>query len=123
MNLELLSQEFSVLKYPAPLPPPSGIWFAAHTDSEFSLVCESRFAPQGHCAREDGWRAFRVAGQLDFSLVGILARITDVLGKGGISVFCVSTFDTDYVLVKSEKLGAAVDHLSRAGYEFISSIC
>ena len=66
--------------------------------------------------REDGWRALRVEGTLAFSLVGVLSGITAVLAAAGVSVFCVSTFDTDYVLVKETMLKTAVSALQSAGY-------
>jgi hypothetical protein len=120
MQFEILSGEFSVLKYPESVPvPKGGAWFAARTGDEASLVCETSFVPQGSCAREDGWRGMRVAGQLEFSLVGILAGITNVLSASGISVFCISTYDTDYILVRSGQLHAAADALKFAGYEII----
>lgn len=67
--------------------------------------------------REDGWRAFRAAGPLDFSLTGILAGIASVLAAAGIPIFAVSTYDTDYVLVKTERYEAALDALRAAGYD------
>lgn len=118
MKLEILASEFSVLKYPSgPVIPENGLWFAALTDTEASLVCETAHIPEGHIAREDNWRAMRVAGQLEFSLLGILAGITDALRQAEISVFCVSTYDTDYILVKADKLSAAENALISAGYE------
>lgn len=118
MRLEMLPCEFSILKYPGGVQvPEAGIWFAARTMDEASLVCETGFAPQGCCAREDGWRGLRVVGQLEFSLVGILAGITNTLAAAGVSVFCISTYDTDYVLVKAGQLETAVRALKCAGYE------
>lgn len=118
MRLEMLPCEFSVLKYPGCVPiPEAGIWFAARTMDEASLVCETDFVPQGCCAREDGWRGLRVAGQLEFSLVGILAGIANTLFAAGVSVFCISTYDTDYILVKAGQLETAVRALKCAGYE------
>ena len=75
--------------------------FLSKTDEEVSLVCESEYAPKNALAIEEGWRAFRVDGVLDFSLVGIIADITRILADAGISVFVVSTYNTDYVLLKS----------------------
>ncbi|KAJ3414381.1 hypothetical protein HDV05_006655 [Chytridiales sp. JEL 0842] len=67
---------------------------------------------------ETGFAAFKVDGTLDFALVGILAGITDILAKVRVSCFVVSTFDTDYVLVKSEKMPTAEGALKEAGYKF-----
>lgn len=119
MRMEVLEEPFSILKLAdgAALAVP-GTMFAARTDKENSLVCETRFAPAGCLAREDGWRAMRVCGALDFALVGILAEIAGALAAEKISVFCVSTFDTDYVLVKADRLDAAMAALARRGHTF-----
>ena len=77
-------------------------FFAAKTDEEISLVCKTENVPQQTIQREDGWRCFRVEGTLDFSLVGILSKLSAILAENGISIFAVSTFNTDYVLVKKE---------------------
>lgn len=90
--------------------------FAAKTDREISLVCRPRSAPGETQAREDGWKAFRIEGALDFSLVGILARIATVLAHERISIFAVSTYDTDYILVKKAQLAAALAALEEHGY-------
>ena len=117
MILEILPNEFSVCKTSSIPALPEGISFLARTDKEISLVCESRKIDFETTAREDSWRCMRVRGELDFSLIGILASITDVLANANISVFCVSTYDTDYILVKSADLKNAIDALSAAGYK------
>jgi hypothetical protein len=71
-------------------------------------------------AREDGWRAMRVVGTLDFSLTGILSGIATALADAKIGIFAVSTYDTDYILVKQENLDRAVEALKEAGYGFIA---
>ena len=93
--------------------------FVGKTDEEVSLVCETCNVPAGAIAREDGWRCFRIQGVLDFSLVGILAKITDVLANEGIGIFAVSTFNTDYVLVKEADFDHALDALAAAGYSVV----
>ncbi len=85
--------------------------FFARTDREISLVCPASACPENALNREDGWRCFRLPGPLDFSLVGILAKITGRLRDAGIPVFAVSTFDTDYVLVKSSDAQRAAEAL------------
>ena len=90
--------------------------FLGRTPEELSLVCETERVPSGTLVREDGWRALRVDGALAFSLVGVLAGITAALADAGVSVFCVATFDTDYVLVKETMLKTAVSALQSAGY-------
>ena len=87
------------------------------TDEEISLVCRTEQTPAETAAREDGWRAFRIGGVLDFSLTGILSRLSAVLAENGIGIFAVSTYNTDYILVKAENLGKALNVLREAGYE------
>lgn len=82
--------------------------FMASTQDEISVVCPSYAAPAACEAKEEGWRLLRVKGPLDFSLVGILARLTGALAARNIPVFAVSTFDTDYLLVKRERLDDAL---------------
>ena len=94
--------------------------FIAKTDEERSLVCLTGDVPENVIQREDGWRAFRVEGILDFSLTGILAEISPLLAEEGIPLFAVSTFNTDYILVKKEKEKDALDKLKRAGYEMLN---
>jgi len=93
--------------------------FIGKTDSELSLVCPTANVPQNITDREDGWKAMRIVGTLDFSLIGILAKIAAVLAEKKIGIYVVSTYDTDYVLVKSENLERAVKALSKSGYTFI----
>ena len=81
------------------------------TDDELSIVCSENRVPDDIKA-EKGWQAFKVEGPLDFSLTGILASLANPLAEAGISIFAVSTFDTDYLLVKSDKLNEAVKVLS-----------
>ena len=90
--------------------------FTARTDREWSLLCRTDKAPSNTTAREDGWRALRVAGTLDFSLTGILSKLATVLADAGVGIFAVSTYDTDYILVKAENLDRATAALNKAGY-------
>jgi len=91
--------------------------FAARTDEECSLVCPEAYVPQDVFARDDGWRALRIEGVLDFSLVGILAKLSGILAEHQIPVFAVSTYNTDYLLVKQENWSSALDALRAEGYE------
>lgn len=91
--------------------------FIGKTDEEKSLVCLTREVPANTIRREDGWKAFRIQGVLDFALVGILAKIATVLAENGISIFAVSTYNTDYVLIKAENYQKGMDVLQAAGYE------
>lgn len=82
--------------------------FVGQTDEEKSLVCREKAVPENVIKCEKGWRGFRIEGVLDFSLIGILARISGVLAKNGIGIFVVSTYNTDYVFVKRENFERAV---------------
>ena len=93
-----------------------GAFFSiTRTTEEFSVVCPDDLVPEGVRA-ERGWRAMRVAGVIDFSVIGVLAGLAVPLGAAGISVFAVSTYDTDYLLVKGDHLGRAVGALRSAGH-------
>lgn len=90
--------------------------FAAKTDEEYSVVCITENTPQNTVKREDGWRAFRICGVLDFSLIGILSKIAGLLAENGISIFAVSTYNTDYILTKTDNFDKAVTLLKENGY-------
>ncbi|TDX46337.1 ACT domain-containing protein [Orenia marismortui] len=81
------------------------------TAEELSIVCPESFVPDGIKA-ELGWKTLKVKGQLDFSLTGILSSIAEPLAKNGISIFAISSYDTDYVLVKQEDFNEAINILS-----------
>ena len=66
--------------------------------------------------REDGWKGFYIEGGLDFSLVGILSKLSGILAENGIGIFAVSTYNTDYILVKQENFDRAMKLLADAGY-------
>jgi len=85
------------------------------TAEELSVVCPQNQVPPG-VLKQDGWRALQVEGPLDFSLTGVLASLTEPLAKEGISVFAISTYDTDYLLVKKEKQARAEEVLTQSGH-------
>lgn len=89
--------------------------FLSRTDEEISLVCLTEDAPDNTLEREDGWRAFRIKGVLDFSLIGILARISSALAAQNIGIFAVSTFNTDYIFVKAINYKRAIAALEAGG--------
>jgi hypothetical protein len=89
--------------------------FTGCTDEENSLVCQTDMVPQNATERDDGWRVFRIVGVLDFSLIGILARISEILAKNGIGLFAVSTYNTDYILTKEENFNKALEVLESEG--------
>ncbi len=93
--------------------------FTGRTDAERSLVCRTQDVPDNVTAQEDGWRAMRITGTLDFSLIGVLAGISAVLAENGIGIFVLSTYDTDYILTKQETYARALQLLAQAGYRII----
>lgn len=99
----------------------TAFWFLSKTDEELSLVCETNAVPINTIKREDGFQAFRIEGVLDFSLVGILSVLSKVLADQGIGIFAVSTFNTDYILVKKEDYEKALYHLEKAGYTIMEN--
>src|SRR5450631_445745 len=117
--LRLLDGELSILRLPPDAATPSWLNLSprplvsvTRTPDELSIVCPSAGVPHGvKC--EDGWRAFTVEGKLEFSAIGVLAAILNPLAEAGISIFSISTFDTDYVLVRSGVLEKAKAALRR----------
>ena len=90
----------------------------SRTDEELSIVCSSS-SPVISEKSDAGWSCIKVIGPLDFSLTGILADISAILAKAGISIFAISTFDTDYILVKSDSLEHAKKVLQNTGHAFV----
>ena len=95
------------------------ILFFAKTNEENSLVCLTKNVSQNIIIQDKGWKAFRVRGILDFSLVGILSKISVILADNKISIFAVSTYNTGYILVKAEDYSNALPLLVNVGYEII----
>ena len=91
--------------------------FVGKTDEENSLVCITDDVPANVIEREDCWKAFRIQGVLDFSLIGILSKITELLAEQKICILAISTYNTDYVLTKKEDFTRAIDVLRNAGYQ------
>ena len=90
--------------------------FTGTTDEENSLVCPESHVPENTTERDDGWKGFRIIGQLDFSLIGILARISKILAESGVGIFAISTYNTDYILTKAENFEKAINVLRDSGY-------
>ena len=97
----------------------SDFYFIGRTDEELSLVCKTEEAPSNTIERDDGWRGFRIQGVLDFSLIGILSRLSGILAEHKIGIFAVSTFNTDYILVKEENFERALSVLESEGYTVV----
>ena len=121
MRLEKLRYDLSVCQV-KDLADVNDFLFLAKTDKELSVVCETAKVPENTINREDGWTAFRVEGSLEFSLVGILADLSHCLADAGISIFAVSTYDTDYILVKKDNWDRAKSAILNAGYEVTEAL-
>ena len=94
-----------------PTDPGGGFFSVTRTAEEISVVCREELLPVG-CTPEKGFRVFKVEGPLAFSLTGILAALLSPLAAAGVAVFTISTYDTDYLLVKAEKLKEAISALN-----------
>ena len=95
------------------------LFFIGKTDEELSLVCRTEDAPENTVERDDGWRGFRIQGPLDFSLIGILSKLSGILAEQKIGIFAVSTYNTDYILVKEENYERALTVLAAEGYTIV----
>ena len=95
----------------------SDFCFVGKTDEEKSLVCITSEVPSNTTKCDDGWKAFRIQGVLVFSLIGILSKIASILAANSISIFAVSTYNTDYVFVKKESYQKGLELLQAAGYQ------
>ena len=97
----------------------SDFYFIGKTDEEVSLVCKTEDTPTKTVERDDGWRGFRIQGVLDYSLIGILSKLSGILAEHKIGIFAVSTYNTDYILVKEENFGRALNVLAAEGYTVV----
>ena len=121
MKLLVLPDAFAIARFePADAipawafdPPVSSV---TRTREELSVVCAASHVPP-QIAAERGWRCLRVAGTLDFSMTGVLASIAGPLANAGVSIFAISTYDTDYMLVREHALPAAIAALAAAGHD------
>ena len=93
--------------------------FVGKTDEEISVVCLTENAPSNASHRDDGWKAFRIQGELDFSLIGILSKISTLLADNQIGIFAISTYNTDYILTKANNYQKALNILEEAGYQVV----
>lgn len=119
MELELLLGRYAVCRLPAGTELPGWMrgefYSVTVTPSELSVVCEAACVPPD-VRHEPGWRCLKVRGTLDFSLTGVLASLVVPLAEAGVSLFSLSTFDTDYLLVTNDCLEEAVAALTAAGH-------
>ena len=120
VTLRVLDGELAVCRLPAdapapPVPAGAALFAVTRTRGELSIVCPRADAP-ADAEVEPGWRALGVLGPLDFGLTGILASLATPLAAASVSIFAISTYDTDYVLVRDTALPAAIDALRGAGH-------
>ena len=119
-HLTKLPGKFAVCRLEPDVAPPTwattGTFFSiTRTSEELSIVCDQAVVPGGVPSEHD-WRCFKLAGPIPFSAVGVLASLVQPLADAGISIFAISTFDTDYFLVKEENIERAVAALRQAGH-------
>ncbi len=121
MELKVLPYDFSICKAEniSSSDLTGEFFFISKTDEELSLVCITAEAPKKLIARDDGWNGFRIQGTLDFSLIGILSKLSAILAENNIGIFAVSTYNTDYIFTKKENFKKALNVLSNAGYKII----
>lgn len=120
LTLEVLQERLAVVRLapdaPVPQLPLTGpLLSLTITSDEISIVCSEEAAPEG-AEVALGWRGLRVAGELDFALIGIMSALTGALAEAGVSVFALSTYTTDYLLVREAELERAVASLRAAGH-------
>jgi hypothetical protein len=123
LRLELLDDTFAIHRFDPSNAIPDAVFREAmfavvKTGEELSIVCrESLDLDSEHCHR--GWSCIKISGPLDLNAVGILANLSKALAEARISIFVVSSYDTDYILIPAEKLPAAIAALEGAGFHFI----
>lgn len=122
MKLKIVDGSFSIARYPAGAKIPSlqsrGFCSVTRTKDELSIVCETDLLPKGAIQRDDGWACLQVDGILDFDLTGIMSSLAVPLADAEVSLFAVSTFNTDYILVKKLLLEKARAALIKSGFQF-----
>ena len=121
LQLKLWPQTFAIIQLQGDAETPdwlkdNSFYNITRTADELSVVCEQRSVPE-QIENNRNWRMLQVIGQLDFSLVGILAKIASPLAAAKISIFSISTFNTDYILIQQDQLDKAIKVLTRKGYQ------
>ena len=121
MELEKLAYNLTICKVQdiSDINMTAGFLFFGKTDEELSLVCKTEDTPAVTIERDDGWKGFRIQGTLDFSLIGILSKLAGILADHKIGIFAVSTYNTDYILVKEENFDRALKVLASEGYTIV----
>ena len=121
MELKKIEHELTVCKVAdiSEIDMSADFYFIGKTDEELSLVCKTEDTPLNTTNRDDGWKGFRIQGILDFSLIGILSKLSGILAEHKIGIFAVSTYNTDYILVKEENYERALTVLASEGYTVV----
>ena len=122
MTFGLLNNEYSVYKFDIKQTIDTNIFSndfisITKTEDEISVVAISG-SFRNYCEVEANWRILKIIGTLNFNLVGIISKISTILANVGISIFVLSTYNTDYIMVKNEKINDAIRILKEFGYEF-----
>jgi hypothetical protein len=123
LKLELLDELFAIHRFSPSARIPEGIFGEAFfnivkAEEELSIVCRNAFTLNSECCSQ-GWSCIKVSGPLDLNTTGILAKLSKVLAEERISIFAISTYDTDYILVKADKATEAVAALKAKGCRFL----
>ena len=121
MKLKKLNFDFSICKVEdyRKINFDSEYFFLGKTDEENSLVCITKDIPPNAIEHDDNWKGLKIQGVLDFSLIGILSKISALLADNAIGIFVVSTYNTDYIFTKKENFQKAIQVLTNAGYEIV----
>jgi hypothetical protein len=124
LSLQILNDKYAIYRFDVDPSLPdwikdSDFYSITKTKDELSVVCKQS-GSLDNCEISKDWRVLKIAGQLDLSLIGIIAEISGILRDNKIPIFTISTFETDYILVKSKDLNTAIDSLEANGYEITS---
>ena len=124
MEIKKINYDFSICKLAdySQLDLDAEYCFIGKTKEEKSCVCITQKVPSNVILQDDGWKAFRIQGVLDFSLVGILSKISGILAENRIGIFAISTYNTDYVLTRNADYEKALQVLSEAGYTILQDM-
>lgn len=120
LTLEIMIDSFAICRMAPNSTVPDWVdqkpWVSVtRTDEELSIVCRESLVP-GDVQTDTGWRMLKLQGPFPFDLVGVLSSVLNPLAEKGVSIFAVSTFDTDYLMVKGDKLELACSVLTEAGH-------
>ena len=117
MELEIIEKSFNICKVKSleQIDFSREYVFLSKTPDEISLVCEADYTPPGVIITESDWKALRVSGVLDFDMIGVIAKITNILTDEKVSIFVISTYNTDYILIKEKDFDKGIRALLQSG--------